>query len=115
VHDTMALDDVRYFPEVGATPVPVRVRLHTKFNAIGDDRSMGWAEIEAIKPRIIFRIDEPGSVQPERGAIVLVQPGEAYEIDNTLPADDITVTAEVTRMTARQYEQAGLPAIGGTP
>ena len=109
VHDTMALDDSLYYSEAGATPVPVRVRLHTKFDAIGDDRSMGWAEIEAIRPRVIFLVDSPDSVKPERGGIVFVQMGEAYEIDNTLPSDDITITAEVTRMTARQYKQAALP------
>jgi hypothetical protein len=115
VHNTMALD-MKFFQTATSSPVDVRARLHTKFTQIGDDRSMGWAEIEAIKPRIIFMLDElPAGLKLDRNAVVLVQPGEAYNIDNTLPADDISVTAEVTRLTKRDYEKMGLPLAGSQP
>lgn len=104
VHRTMQIDAMYYGD---GSPVPVRVRLHTKFDAIGDDRSMGWAEMQVTRPRVLFLVED--GIQPERGHVVYVQPGEAYQIDNTLPPDDITITAEVTRMTARQLQQAGLP------
>jgi len=109
VHDTMALD-AQYYPQAGATPVPVRVRLHYRFDAFGDDRSMGWAEQQVVKPRLVFMLDElTPEVTLEHGAIVYIAPGEAYEIDNAQPADDITVTVEATRMPRRQLENAGLP------
>lgn len=117
VHDTMAFD-VLHYAEAGATPTPVRARLQTKFAQIGDDRSMGWAEIEAVKPRLIFMLDElaVAGVKLDRNHIIYFQPGEAYNIDNLLPPDDITVTAETTRLSRKQYQEAGLPPVaGGTP
>jgi hypothetical protein len=116
VHNTMALD-VLHYTEAGAMPTPVRARLHTKFGQIGDDRSMGWAEMEAVKPRLIFMISDLAamSVQIERNNIIYVDIGEAYNIDNTLPPDDITITAEVTRLSRKQYQDAGLPVAGATP
>lgn len=112
----MALD-VLHYADVGAMPTPVRARLHTKFGQIGDDRSMGWAEIEAVKPRLIFMISDltAMSVRIERNNIIYVDVGEAYNIDNTLPPDDITITAEVTRLSSKQYKDAGLPVAGVTP
>lgn len=113
VHDTMAFD-MRYYKTQSSTPVDVRVRLHTKFSQIGDDRSMGWAEREAIKPRLIFMKPElPAGFTLERNAVVYVQPGEAYVLDNTLPSDDITITAEAVRMTPREYEKWGFPPAEG--
>lgn len=109
VHDTMALAG-QYYADVGVQPVAVRARLSTRFTQIGDDRSMGWAEIEAVKPRLIFMLSElPTSLTLARGAIFYLQPGEAYQIDNLLPPDDITVTAEVTRLSRKQYADAQLP------
>lgn len=109
VHDTMALAG-QYYADVGVQPVAVRARLSTRFTQIGDDRSMGWAEIEAVKPRLIFMLSElPTGLTLARGAIFYLQPGEAYQIDNLLPPDDITVTAEVTRLSRKQYADAQLP------
>jgi len=102
LHQTMQIEAL-YYPTQGAEPETVHVRLHTKFDAIGDERSMGWAEIQSMKPRLIFLREEK---EPENGAIVWLQAGEAYRIDNTLPPDDITRTAEVTRLSYRQYADA---------
>lgn len=112
VHDTMAFDALLYPQTPGSQPVPVRVRLHTKFSQIGDDRSQGWAEREAVKPRIIFMASELAEqgVSLARGHVVWLQQDEAYFVDNTLPADDITITAEVTRLSRKQYQDADLRA-----
>lgn len=114
VHDTMAIPALHY-ATAGAVAVAIRVRLQTKFAQIGDDRSMGWAEREAVKPRLIFMLSEMTSagIVLNRNQIVYFEPGEAYNIDNLLPPDDITVTAEVTRLSRKQYQDAGLPAAGG--
>lgn len=113
VHDTMALD-VRYYKTQSQPHFDVRARLHTKFSQIGDDRSMGWAEREAIKPRFIFMKSElPTGFVIERNDIIYVQPGEAYVLDNTLPSDDITITTEAVRMIPRDYEKWGFPPVEG--
>lgn len=105
VHDTMKIE-ARYYPPGSTGWTPVHVRLQTKFGLIGDNRSMGWAEIEAIKPRLVFMREEQ---EPQNGAVVWFAVGEAYRIDNTDPADDITRIANVTRLTPKQYADAGLP------
>ena len=116
VHGAMGLDALHY-AAAGAAPVGIRARLQTKFTQIGDDRSMGWAEMEAVKPRLIFMLSELAEkgITLTRGNIVYFQPDEAYYIDNTLPADDITVTAETSRLSRKQYQDAGLPIAGSTP
>ncbi|AEY69570.1 hypothetical protein AH2_00060 [Burkholderia phage vB_BceS_AH2] len=105
VHDTMKVE-ARYYPPRGAGYTTVHVRLHTKWGLIGDSRSMGWAEMEAIKPRLVFMREEQ---EPETGAVVWIAVGEAYRIDNTNPPDDIERIANVTRLTPKQYADAGLP------
>lgn len=121
VHDTMQIAAL-YYAGSGATPVPVTVRLQTKFMQIGDDRSSGWAEVEAVAPRLIFMLPDLGATVIDRNGIVLMldpvtgaTTAEAYNIDNTLPPDDITMTAEVTRLTTRQFDTAGLPTPGTAP
>lgn len=105
VHDHMAVP-CSYYATKGGTAISIRARLHLKFDALGDDRSMGWAEIQAQKPKLVFKRSE---ITPARGAVVYFQPGEAYRIDNLLPPDDQYVTAEVTLLTTRQLESEGLP------
>lgn len=105
VHEHMAVP-CEYYAIKGATAVPIRARLLLKFDALGDDRSMGWAEIQAMKPKLVFKASE---VEPVRGAVIYFQPGEAYRVDNLLPPDDQYITAEVTALTVRQLETEGLP------
>lgn len=105
VHDHMAVP-CDYYATKGAEAVRIRARLHLKFDALGDDRSMGWAEIQAMKPKLVFRASE---VDPARGAVIYFQPGEAYRVDNLLPPDDQYIIAEVSVLSTRQLEIEGLP------
>lgn len=94
-------------PNEYETPIPVTVRVHTKFDALGDMKGTNfhYAEKQETVPKIIFMRDQ--ILKPVRHAIVSVDLGEAYRIDNTLPPDDITIAAEVTRLSA--VETLGLP------
>lgn len=105
VHETMGIDG-RYFSDRGAAWTPVLVRLQTKWGLIGDPHGQGWAEQQAVKPRLVFmRADQ----EPQNGAVIWLAEGEAYRVDNVLPPDDITRTAEVVRLTVRQYAEEGFP------
>jgi hypothetical protein len=94
-----------YIPSRGATPVPCTVRVHTKFLDAGG-LNKGDAERAEAEPKIIFLKSEVPAPRPQTG-IVSVEPGEAYSIVAAEPADDITVTAKVTRMSAANAN--GLP------
>lgn len=88
-------------------PLLVYVRVHTKWVVTGDmaGTNLSYAESQEVTPRIIFMRDEVNT--PAQNAIVSVATGEAYRIDNVKPSDDITITAEATRMPALQT--IGLP------
>jgi hypothetical protein len=111
LHDTMQIEAL-YYASHGASPETVHVRLKIEFDAIGNPRlSAGRAEMQSVKPHLIFMRDEK---EPKNGAVVWFETGEAYRIDNTLLPDDITRTAEVTRLSAKQYAEE-FPDEGGMP
>ena len=97
---------------VGFPPVPCTVRVHTMQAPLGEVKgtSFDYAERHEAIPRIVFLWDEVP--EPSNGSVVTIKDPatllkEAYRIDNRHPRDGITVTADVTGMTAAQY--AGLP------
>lgn len=105
VHDTMGIYVDVYRQVDGTAELVVsgiRVRLHNQFGLIGDDRSMGWAEMNQIRPRAIFYKSE--KYEPQRNDILRIDGTEAYSIDNTLPAEDVRLVAEITRLTKAQME-----------
>lgn len=93
-------------------PLFVTVRLHLKFDAIGDMKGTNfhYAERHEPTPKIIFMRSEVN--KPVRNAVIVIEAGEAYRVDNVLPPDDITVAAEVLRLSAA--EASGLPVPDGT-
>lgn len=108
VHKTFGIE-AQYYASKGATPTTVHVRLQTKFGLTTQDprdAREGWAQIQSFEPHLVFMRSEK---EPENGAVVWLQVNEAYLIDNTLPPDDITRTAQCVRLTAKQYTDWGLP------
>lgn len=91
---------------VYSEPASITVRLHTSFMLLGDLRgtSFDYAERQDVSPRMIFLASE---VTPDRGGIVAIGPTEAWQIDNVLPIDGITYTAEVVR-----FKKPGFPYPG---
>lgn len=98
-----------YLASIDAEPVPCFVRVHTKFQALGDMKgtNFNYAEREDITPRIIIWREE--IPQPVRNAIISVEAGEAYYLDNIQPPDDLTITAMVLQMDADDEKLALLP------
>lgn len=100
-----------YIARTGETPVPCSVRIHDKFEATGALKGgiEGSAQIQNESPRLIFlRDDAPQFLRAK--AIVSVEAGEAYRIDHTHPAHDITITAEVTKLSADEADGLPVPA-----
>ncbi|WP_425962730.1 hypothetical protein [Rhizobium nepotum] len=100
-----------YLADRNAAPVQCFVRVHTKFQALGDQAgtNLNYAEREDVTPRIILWREE--LPQPSRNAIISVEAGEAYQIDNVLPADDLTITAMVTRMDLADTTDLPVPGV----
>ena len=89
--------------------MPCTVRVHDKFEGLGSPSGgsiNGFAKVQNDTPVLIFLQDDAPPVI-RRGAIVSVELGEAYRIDNVQPPHDITTTATVVRLTAA--EATGLP------
>lgn len=98
---------VIYIASPGATPVPMTARVHTKFEALGNQKGTNFHSAEMVErqPHIIFmRSDLPN---PARNAIVSVEVGEAYRIANVNPPDDISISADVVVLLGT--DTVGLP------
>lgn len=81
----------------------VYVRSLTEWGALGDVKgtSLVYAERnDTRKSQIIFLIDQH---IPERGDVVAIaHGGECWRVDNVEPVYNITVAANVTRLTAKE-------------
>lgn len=93
-----------YLASPAGTPVPVGVRVHTKFAPQGSltGAGAGWADRQDTQPKLIFQRSE---MQPAQGAFVSVALGEAYQISSVLPPDDEFVSAVVVILSASQIEK----------
>lgn len=110
LHDTFSVPAL-YMPVLGSKSQKlITVRVHEFWRALGDLKgtNFNYAEVEDISPRIVFLLSE---VQPQRGAIVSVEPGEAYRVDVVLPHDDITVTAKVVKLSAAETKGFPVPEV----
>ena len=80
----------------------VYVRSHTEWGALGDvaGTSLIYAERnDTRKSQIIFLVEQH---MPERGDVVAIGPGDIWRIDNIEPVYNITVAANVTRLTSKE-------------
>lgn len=98
----------------GNDPVPCQVRLHTRFDSVGElpsgSASGAYAEADEQQPRIIFERAEVSA--PRRLAVVSVEAGEAYRIDHTR-TDDQFVTAFVIPLSSVEAEGLPVPDTDG--
>ncbi|MCQ4311696.1 hypothetical protein NAV33_07280 [Pseudomonas stutzeri] len=95
----LAAEPALYLAEPTAVPVGVTVRLHLSFNELGELLRGGFADRQEMTPRIIFMGSQ---VQPLHRGIVVTKDLGAYLVDNDLPPDDITITAEVSKLSRNQ-------------
>lgn len=94
-----------YLSDRNAEPVVATVRLHLSFGELGDllATRVGFGERQELTPRVVFLNSQ---VRPLRDAYVITKDMGAFKVDNDLPPDDITTTAEVSEVlkdTARRY------------
>src|SRR5688500_16180295 len=87
-------------------PIPRHVRVHTKFNALGDvaGTNFNYAETLETTPKLVFWREE---LNPSEHGVVSVELGEAYRIGPVEPKDGLTITVTVTPLPASQA--VGLP------
>jgi hypothetical protein len=106
LHDELQVPALYLAPDqLGGPGLPVSVRVHDKSILQGDIDGGAYAERRSSSLRIIMLVEQVAS--PARGAVISIEAGEAYAIDHSDDADDITITAYVTRLSAA--EAAGLP------
>lgn len=88
---------------------PVNVRVASKWGTLGDMKGTNFhfAEREEVKPKIIFLRSE--IAVPVRNAVVSISADEAYRIDNAMPLDGITITAECLILSAAQIALGAYP------
>lgn len=95
-----------YFVDPAASnPLTVRVCVTDRTTGVGDLPS-GGAELEIESPYIEFLSVQ---VQPTRGAFVSLGAGIAYQIEQVMPADELTVTARVSRVRGDKLRNFRVP------
>lgn len=104
-----------YVPSTGAAPKLLHVRLHTKWGATTIDsptNSGTMVDRQSIFPKILFMLDEVEAqgVRLRKKGIISVETGEAYELDHSEPADDISQSWIVVQLDAD--DTTGLPVPG---
>lgn len=95
-----------------AVGLPVNIRLHTKFGALGDlagARNMNPAEFETLMPKAILWRSELIEDPPRRGRILSVEVGEAYYIEHAEEPDDLTVTTTIVKIDPSQTTDFPIP------
>ena len=111
LHREMSVPSL-YFVTPSATPVScdVRVWLKSENQTSGDLQGFQGAERADPEDRVRFNLaDFPPSRQPRRGAVVSVEPGEAYRVDHLYPVDGTFQTARVTRLDRAEADTYAVP------
>lgn len=97
----------------------VTARLHLQTAVNGELLRGGYSEVHELTPRAVFLLSE---VRPARGAVIFTQDNGAWRVDNELPPDGLTITAELVRVPDSQIaawgfnpaaEFCGAPMPGG--
>jgi hypothetical protein len=83
--------------QAGAVPEAVTVRVHSNETKAGDlaGTNLSYAERQDRRETVVFWVDQIPS--PVRNALVILDSTEGYFVDNALPPDGQTITAEVVR------------------
>ena len=97
-----------YYGPAAVTPTGHFVRVHEKFDAVGDlaGTNMSYAEGMESMPRVLF-LDE--AFKPARGAVVVISATEGYRLEYSDPKDDISFTAPAVRLTAEELTEFETP------
>lgn len=95
------------------TPELINVRIQERFDTAGDMKgtSLHYAERQIESTVLVF--DSLEVDKPARNAIVSIETGLAYRVDNTKPQDDQWFFSEVKRLP--KAETVGLPIPDGAP
>ena len=83
---------------------PASVRLHQRSAVAGELLRGGYAEAHEVVPKAVFLAE----VEPVRGALIVTRDTGVWRVDSVMPADDITLTAEVVRVTDNQLAAWGM-------
>lgn len=115
LHEAMA-EPVLYFERRAAARKVVTVRLHLRFEALGDLRNGGFSEFNENTPKAIFLNSQ---IRPVRDAYLVSKNLGVFRVDNTDPADDITRKASVVQLDYAAAKNLGwntdLPWCGEPP
>lgn len=103
LHDAMQVPAV-YIPKDRSSATACNVRLHNRTDRFGGMAGFDYAPAERVStvPKIVFLAEQ---ITPSRNGVVVLASDEVYVLDNVLPRDGITITAEATPMDASQIAE----------
>ena len=104
LHERLA-DRVLYLESPTGAARWALVRLHQRSAVAGELLRGGYAEAHEVVPKAVFLAE---AVEPARGALIVTRDMGVWRVDSVMPDDDITVTAEVVRVTDNQLAALGM-------
>lgn len=116
LHERLA-DEVFYLTASNSPRLGAKVRLQLANQELGELLRGGFSDMHEATPKAVFMLS---AVQPARGGIIVTKDMGAWRVDNTLPPHDITMAAEIVKITAAEITRLGwngdAPWMGlGTP
>lgn len=112
LHDFMAVPASFYASPSVEPPVLRSVRPHSRPAMVGDlaGTNLSYVETHDRKETVVFLLSEfPDPNVIGRGALVVISETEGYWIENRMPRDGLTVTAEVTMASPADLAGKTLP------
>lgn len=103
LHDRIAFP-VWYLPTVTGQPEYRTVRLHTKYDPLGELLRGGFAERQEVQPKAVFWRSQ-GDVT--RNGYIVTDTEGVYRLDNIMPADDATQKVELVKMPSAWVAEQG--------
>lgn len=108
LHKAMSVPAV-YYSKDRQTQVACTVRVHNRTQRFGDLTGFDYAPAERVTtvPEIVALAAE---VSPSRGGVFSLAADEAYSVEAVFPRDGLTITTQVSRMSAADLA-AEVPAL----
>ncbi len=112
LHDHMSRP-ASYYKTGGVLAGLARLRVVENPVKTGDlaGTNLSYAEVQEVRIRVILDREELAAlgVTPARNDFVVMSATRGYVLDNVLPPDGLTVSAEATRMSADELAGKALP------
>jgi len=112
LHEFMSRE-ASFYASAAATPETITARRHNAPKLVGDlaGTNLSYAEVQERPTTVVLWAAEleAAGTSVSRGSLIIFTATEGWYVDHTSPADDETITVDVTPMSASDLDGKMLP------